>query len=229
MASFKNYHRIIVGFSLAGVLSVMLLPMQSASVSAAMASRLPRSVDLVIPFTSQAPHANWAQPYQDACEEASALMVHAFYAKQKLTPNMVDADLLNIVDWENQTFGDYKHTTVDQTVTMLQEYFDETNIRTIKNPSADDIRKELAAGHPVIIPAAGRLLGNKNFTAPGPMYHMLVVRGYDRWGNFITNDSGTRRGNGFKYKEKVLMNAIHDWHDTDITQGAKVVIVVDKK
>jgi len=31
-------------------------------------------INLPVPFTPQAPHANWAMPYKEACEEASALM-----------------------------------------------------------------------------------------------------------------------------------------------------------
>lgn len=212
----------MLGILFTGVIALFGAPELSLA-----AAKLPRSVYLAIPFTSQAPHANWDQPYQDACEEASALMAHAFYAKQKFTRDEANNELLKIVEWQNQRFGDYKHTTVEQTADLLQEYFKHENVRIITNPTANDIRRELASGHPVIVPAAGRLLGNKYFTAPGPVYHMLVVRGYDRWGYFITNDPGTRRGNGFRYKEKVLMNAIHDWHDTDIKKGAKVVIVVD--
>jgi len=227
MASFKNVHRIILGFGLAGAIWSVLVYTGSAQVVLAATTRLPRSVDLAIPFTSQAPRANWAQPYQDACEEASVLMAHAFYKKETLTAESADEQILQIIEWEKSRFGDYKHTTAHETASIFKEYYNYENVRIIMNPTADAIKKELAAGHPVIVPAAGRLLGNKYFRAPGPLYHMLVVRGYDWRGNFITNDPGTRRGNGFKYKEKILMNAIHDWHDTDIKQGNKVVIVVD--
>ena len=35
---------------------------------------LTKEINLDVPFTSQAPHLNWDQPYQDFCEEASVLM-----------------------------------------------------------------------------------------------------------------------------------------------------------
>lgn len=221
MATNKTIHQVIVGIIFTATLGIILAPTRPVL------ARLPRSVDLAVPFTSQAPHANWAQPWQDACEEASALMVHAFFAKQTFTKDSANAELLKIVDWENTTFGDYKHTTAEQTAQMLREYFSEKKVRVVTNPTVTDLKNELAAGHPIIIPAAGRMLGNKNFTGAGPLYHMLVLRGYDWHGNFITNDPGTRRGQGFKYKEKILMNAIHDWHDENIAKGAKVVIVVE--
>jgi len=74
------------------------------------------------------------------------------------------------------------------------------------------------------VPAAGRELGNPNFTDPGPLYHMLVVRGYTE-NNFITNDVGTRKGENYQYKYDVLMNAIHDWNGGDVNNGQRVVIV----
>jgi len=38
-------------------------------------SILPESYNLGVPFTSQAPEANWQIPFKEACEEASVLMV----------------------------------------------------------------------------------------------------------------------------------------------------------
>lgn len=228
MASFKKHTRIIVGFGLAaGIWTGLIVSGSAEPVFAAATPKLPRSVDLAIPFTVQAPRANWAEPWQEACEEASLVMAQAFHTKEALTVDAVEEKILSLVEWQKQRFGDYKHTTAEQTAIMLKEYFNHAHVRVVQKPTADDIRRELAAGHPVIVPAAGRLLGNKYYRAPGPVYHMLVVRGYDWRGNFITNDPGTRRGNGFKYKEKVLMNAMHDWHDTDITKGQKVMLVVD--
>ena len=47
-------------------------------------------------------------------------------------------------------------------------------------------------GVPVLLPAAGRLLRNPYFSGQGPLYHMLVVKGYTRDGKIITDDPGTR-------------------------------------
>ncbi|MCR4279964.1 MAG: hypothetical protein NUV82_00890, partial [Candidatus Komeilibacteria bacterium] len=40
---------------------------------------LPAEYNLDVPFMSQAPHANWDLPYQEACEEASLIMVDYFW------------------------------------------------------------------------------------------------------------------------------------------------------
>ena len=52
---------------------------------------LPTEVNLAIPFTSQAPHQNWAVPYQQFCEEASTLMA-ASYVKSENISGLNDAD-----------------------------------------------------------------------------------------------------------------------------------------
>jgi hypothetical protein len=39
---------------------------------------------------------------------------------------------------------------------------------------------------------------------------MLVIKGYDN-NEFITNEVGTKRGDGFKYKYQQLIDAVHDW------------------
>jgi hypothetical protein len=65
-----------------------------------------------------------------------------------------------------------------------------------------------------------------------------VIRGYDETeGEFITNDPGTRMGNGYRYKYEKLIAAVHDWNhelaaggmtNEEMDQGRKVVIVVSK-
>ncbi len=89
------------------------------------------------------------------------------------------------------------------------------------------MKNELAKGYPIIVPMAGRDLGNPYFSGEGPWYHALVIIGYDKT-SFITNDPGTRRGEHYRYKYDVLMNAIHDWTGVkeNIRDGRKVALVV---
>jgi hypothetical protein len=97
----------------------------------------------------------------------------------------------------------------------------------INQVTTESIKEELAKGNPIIIPAAGRRLLNPYFSGEGPWYHMLVVKGYDR-NEFITNDPGTKRGDGYKYKYDVLVNAIHDWTGVkeEIEGGQRKMMVV---
>jgi hypothetical protein len=63
----------------------------------------------------------------------------------------------------------------------------------------------------LILPTLGRELQNPNFKNPGPIYHMLVVQGYTKSGEIITNDPGTRKGKDYLYNPEILFNAIGDW------------------
>ena len=90
------------------------------------------------------------------------------------------------------------------------------------------IKKEISENHPVILPTAGRLLGNPYFRQPGPIYHMVVAIGYS--GNtIIVQDVGTRRGENYKYNENILFNAIHDWTGVpeNINSGPKNMLVFE--
>jgi hypothetical protein len=190
---------------------------------------LPREVNLDVPFTTQAPHANWDYPYQEACEEASAIMVDAFYDGKTGRIPVAEADDLikKIVAYEKATLGFYEDTNAEQTAQFIKGYFGYDTVLVKPLTSAEDIKKVVALGHPVIVPFAGKLLGNPNFRNGGPPYHMLVIRGYTPT-LFITNDPGTRNGFAYTYTYETIMNAAHDWvgsKDT-ITQGKKYMIIV---
>ncbi|MBP9718009.1 C39 family peptidase [Candidatus Gracilibacteria bacterium] len=188
--------------------------------------KIPAQKNLAVPFTTQAPHQNWDMPYQEACEEATVLMLDAFIKGYALTPDSADAALLKIVDWENKNLGYYKDTTTAETLQILKSHFGIKNVVIKTNVTAELIRKEIALGHPVILPTAGRMLKNPNFKAPGPLYHMVVVKGYLADGRFITHDPGTRNGKDYIYTEEVLLNATHDWNGGDVANGQKVMITI---
>ena len=191
---------------------------------------LPSEFNLAVPFTSQAPHANWDLPYKETCEEASLYMVHAYYEgikEGKIAAEIADAEIKKIIEFEKEIFGYYEDTTAEQTGTLAEMMYGHEKIELIENPTVEQIKTHVAAGHPVIVPAAGRLLGNPNFTAPGPIYHMLVIRGYTKDGKFITNDPGTKNGEAYVYDFDTVMNAMHDWNNGDeITEGKKVALVI---
>jgi len=91
----------------------------------------------------------------------------------------------------------------------------------------EDFKKYLSLGNPIIIPVAGQLLGNPYFTPPGPLYHNLVLVGYNG-DRIITNDPGTKRGKGYIYDENVLYKATHDFtgKKENIEKGRKAMIII---
>lgn len=189
---------------------------------------IPSQINLAVPFTSQAPHANWDFPYQEFCEEASAYMVWLYYegySSGQVDVAVADAHLLEMKEAEERLLGTYLDTTAEQTSAFIKAFYG-LNAYTVENPTIEDLKAQLSKGFPVIVPAAGRELGNPNFSGEGPLYHMLVLRGYtqDVW---ITNDPGTRHGQGYIYDIDVIMNAMGDWNDGDPAHGASIVIFVE--
>lgn len=181
-----------------------------------------------VPFTSQAPFANWDQLHDEACEEASLIIVKYYLNQNALTPETAENEIQNMVSWEIGYFGSHKDLTVAETIIVAQKYYGLDNLLENKITSIDDIKTEISQNHLVIVPTAGRLLGNPNFRSPGPVYHMLVISGYDKNG-FTTQDVGTKNGRNYYYNQTILFNAIHDWTGTpdSIDSGAKSIIIVN--
>lgn len=179
-----------------------------------------------IDFVSQAPHANWKNPYKEACEEASVIMAVYGLNGKKLSKDTMNTEIINLVAWQNDEFGYFEDTNADETIRMLQEVYMQKAYK-VENPTINQIKKELADGNLIIALVAGQEIGNPYFRPPGPLYHALVVVGYDN-DEFITHDPGTKRGENFKYSYEKIMNALHDWNDGDVYNGVPVVIVVEK-
>ncbi len=196
------------------------------------------AVNLAVPFFSQAPRGDWSQPWQDACEEASVILVGAYWTHEELTTDIMEQHILDAVAWENQHFGYYQETTAAQTAQMLRALYGFSDVRVQYNVGIEDMLRHVRAGRPVIVPLAGQLLGNPYYKPPGPIYHMLVVKGVTDNGDIITNDVGTRHGHNYVYSPSVFLNAIHDaprggatWPaDVDpseyIKTGRRAIIVV---
>lgn len=192
---------------------------------------------LPVPFTSQAPFAQWSDSrQQDGCEEAGATMAMA-WAQDKKTLSKEDAkkSILAISDFELKNYGEYRDVSLeDLRKWVFVDYFkyDEKKVRVVKNITIADIKKELTKGNLVLVPTDGRALKNPYFTAPGPERHVLVVKGYDKnKKEFITNDAGTKRGENYRYKEAVLFKAIRAYptgYHLPIKKIEKKMLVVEK-
>jgi hypothetical protein len=186
----------------------------------------PPSLLITVPFSPQAPFAKWDPLHEEACEEMSLIMVDRFLRGTSLSLNEAEVEVQKLIAWETDE-GYGNDVNISQLGSIAEEYYGH-RARVIENVTSDMIKSELAAGHPVIVPAAGRDLRNPFFSGDGPWYHMLVVTGYTRDG-FITNDPGTKRGEKYWYPTERLMNAIHDWTGVkeEIREGARRVLVVE--
>jgi hypothetical protein len=190
-------------------------------------TKVPEKVSLSIPFTVQAPIANW--DHNKDCEEASLTMVNAYLdgQTQELVPT---ADAVKSIGqlkaWENANIGYNKDTGASETTLMAEGAFG-LRVRQITDYSANDLKRALSQNHPVLLLIDAKKLGNPKY--PQTFYHVFVVRGYDG-DNFIVHDPGTESGNSNVYSFETLKNAAADWNH--ITQKMdsthKVALIISK-
>ncbi|MCH7759118.1 C39 family peptidase, partial [Patescibacteria group bacterium] len=150
---------------------------------------IPKQVLLNVPFAPQAPFGDWDDiRKQNACEEISIIMAMRWVEGKDMTFLQAEQEILAMVDFEQETYGHFHDTSVDETVTLFKDYFKYDRVFVKYDIDYEDIKQELAKGNLIIVPADGTKLGNPYFVPPGPIEHMLVVLGYDdATQEFITN------------------------------------------
>ncbi|MBI2042393.1 MAG: C39 family peptidase [Candidatus Nealsonbacteria bacterium] len=184
---------------------------------------LPETVDLNVPFIAQAPGGDWSYPFAYTCEEAAILMARYFFEGEDFVDvPKTKIELLGLVNFEDKNYGFHEDTSAEQTARLIRDYYG-YEARAVYDISLDDIKKELALGRPVIIPAAGRLLQNPNFKPPGPVYHIILLKGYNGDG-FLSHDPGTANGANVLYSYEIIENAIHDLAEGDIMEGRRAMV-----
>lgn len=199
-----------------------------------------RSIEHVVPFTSQAPTGNWANTFfQDGCEEASVLMVlcaskdiNCEIQENRIQGSFANKMLVDMGEWQTSLFGNGVDTSTEDTLKRLvRDFYKSKSGQVLGVSKIEDLIDGLEEGKIYIVPTDGRLLFNPNFTNGGPERHNLVVLGFDRDEEvFITNDPGTRNGKGYKYKFEILWRAMGDYPTGDhekITERPKKVIEFD--
>ncbi len=214
MYQLKKYSK----YTLPVIASIVLLPSITLAVT-----------KLSVPFTSQAPEKNWSQPWQDACEEATILMVDRFYSGGTLDKSSAKSGLLQLFSIKNNHFG-YSLDENAQKITELINHFLPWEAHIVENPTLEQLKAEIDAKRPIILPAHGRALYNKYFRNGGPDYHTVVISGYDdETQEFITQEPGTKHGLDFRYSYDTILNAMHDHLPGQTIHGDKVAIFTTKK
>lgn len=204
--------------------SVERTPAGESAGASGQAFSLPSELNLKLTFYSQAPFGDWDYPWQEACEEASMLLVANTYFNRDWSREEFRDEILKLVDWETRTFGDYKHTDVLQNTRILSELFGLKSV-VMEDPTYGDVQRSLAKGHFLIAFFAGKRLGNPFYKNGGPNYHVMVIKGYKEGEKIITADVGTRHGEDYVYTWDVVQNALHDYAEP-IESGAKRMIEV---
>lgn len=188
---------------------------------------IPEELNLNVPFTSQAPSANWDYTHEEACEEVAILMANRYFQGRGIaSADDAEAGLQEIIAWEKENLGFFESTTAKESARVITEMLG-LKAEIVENPTIDQIKQAIAENKLVIVPAAGRELGNPFYKSPGPLYHFLLIKGFTKT-QFITNDPGTKRGANYPYDFDVVLNANHDWNGGNISGGQRVVILISK-
>ncbi|MBI5654763.1 C39 family peptidase [Candidatus Uhrbacteria bacterium] len=195
---------------------------------------LPKQVELEVPFVPEAPGGDWSGPWKNACEEASLVMAEEFYrGNTTMSVQAAKTRMTELFRYQDKNWGSNANSDAARTAYIANQIMDFTAV-VVTDPTLEDIKKEVAAGRPVITLNHGKELGNPNtpFLATGSFYHMLVVIGYDdETGEFITNDDGDEKeGAGKRYEYAHFMASIHDYvAKTRTTDGPVRVIFTSAK
>lgn len=192
-----------------------------------------QAYNLTVPFTPQAPEGNWRQPWQDTCEETSIVMVNNFYqgnTTKKKDKDKAKKEILQILKIKENKWGKSLDESAAKVADIINNFLP-WEARVIENPTLDQMKAEIDANRPVILPAYGKALKNPYFRSGGPVYHMLVISGYDEEKQeFIVQEPGTRFGLDFRYSFATIMDAAHDFTTrAKVSTGKKVAIFTSKE
>jgi hypothetical protein len=191
------------------------------------APQLPNSLNLSVLFIPQAPKEVWDEVHEETCEEAAMAMLDAYLKdRHVMTVDEMEDELLAIVKFETDTLGYYASTDTAATADVMRDFYDLPGVKVVPLTSIGQVKAQIAAGRPVMLPTAGRMLKNPYFKGEGPVYHMVLAKGYagDR---IITNDPGTKRGADYSYADDVLWEAIGEWTGSDVDTSKKSMIIVE--
>lgn len=187
----------------------------------------PKRVSIPVAFYSQAPTKNWAEPFQNACEEATALLVHYYLTKQLPTLQAVELDITHFTQWVARSGYDTSVSLADLAV-IIKGYLG-YNTTILENPTRQTLEQLLDSGYPIIAPLAGKKLENPYFSNGGPYYHVALITGYTNT-SYILQEVGTNAGANYEYKKSVLEDALHDYTSDplSIESGVKRILVIEQ-
>lgn len=169
----------------------------------------PATYDISVPYAPQAPLSNWTV-HEESCEEAAIYMYRAFlegttYPGNRVPDAEADTVYRDMKSWQVKNYGKEPDLTMTALGAFAQSYYGYTP-HVEKGITADNIKRAVSSGNPVIVPVMTHSLENKMY-GPYTTYHVLLIKGYDATG-VITNDAGVGNGVGKHYDWNILWQAI---------------------
>lgn len=186
------------------------------------------SENLAVPFVSQAPLTVWDDTHKTLQEEALLFMVMQYYAgiPGVIDSAVADTALLAMIDAE--TVAGLGENLMVSEFGIFAEFYSSMKFTVVESPTIDQIKTYISSGTPILVPVATEKMNNEFYLNDAAPYHYVIIRGYDDE-NFITNDPGTRRGENYSYAQSIIMEAMGDWNGGDLMNGAKRILILEKK
>ena len=215
---------------------VLILLMAFFAVSAPNA-RAAEFINLPVPFTPEAPDGLMVKPWNNACEEATLVMLDEYYAGKTndvIAKPVAKKLILNYINIENKIFGYNGNTDAKEMVKLANEYSKYFEARVVTNPTITQIKDELKAKRPVAALVYGFKLQNPRilFSRSGSYYHTFVIKGFDeKTKEFIVNDNGDlKKGLDLRYSYDTIMDALADYsHKTLKTTDTPTVLFTSQR
>ncbi len=213
------------------LLVIIAIGLSIWSTNTANQQTLPDKKQINVPFSAQAPEGNWAEPWQNACEETSVIMIDSFYKGSTLSKEQAKQEILRVFSLKEDKFESSKDESMERIADLINSTELVWQARVAVNPTLKEMKMELANNQPIIVPVyAPKLKSNPQYGFGDVDYHVFIISGYDDlWQQFIVKDPGSSRGNNQRYSYEEVMNAIHDFLPSDYDNGRKAVIFTSKR
>ena len=171
------------------------------------------SVTISVTHTAQAPDGNWKDMrLLNASQEASLVMtVHWLYGRP-LTSVQALKEIRDADEFIQAAFNGATQLSLDDLARTFRGHAGYADVAVASGNMNEDIKKALAAGSIVIVPVSSKALNNQYYLPTLPDQHAVLVRGYDdSKKQFIVNDPGTRRGDGYRYGYDIFQHALRTY------------------
>lgn len=182
-----------------------------------------------VPFSSQAPDGDWSEPWQNACEETSVIMINNFYEDDtEIDIEEARKEILEVFETKRSQIQVSKDESIETIKDLINALDLNWKAKVKSDPTVEDLINELQKQRPIIAPIYAPEIENPFYAEGGPDYHVVVIVGYDESKQvFIINDPGTQYGEKLEFSYDVVMDAVHDLNQADYDAGEKRVLFTE--
>jgi hypothetical protein len=167
-----------------------------------------------VPYTPQAPFANWDAAHEHYCTAADLVMVDQFYhgdARDRIPPAEADAKMTSVIAWDRRQWPGVVTFSLTQVALAGKTLFGMQP--TIQPVSFEAVQRQVAAGHPVLValmthgaPGGAAIAP---YYGPADVHHVILITGYDAARGLVyANDPGFMQGQSYAYAWSSLLPAI---------------------